>query len=51
MTGPHLHWLADYGKLTIDPLDLVNLDFTAPPPLTSSPGLGAKAQAEPQPDN
>ncbi len=51
VTGPHLHWLADYGKLTIDPLDLVNLDFTAPPPLTSSPGLGAKAQAEPQPDN
>src|SRR5881628_3883648 len=30
VTGPHLHWLAAYGSLTVDPLGLVNLDFDAP---------------------
>src|SRR5881397_2547646 len=30
VTGPHLHWLAAYGILTVDPLGLVNLDFDAP---------------------
>ena len=30
VTGPHLHWLAGYGGLTVDPLSLVNLDFDAP---------------------
>lgn len=26
VTGPHLHWTARYGTLTVDPLDLVALD-------------------------
>ncbi|HEU4747308.1 MAG TPA: M23 family metallopeptidase [Gemmatimonadaceae bacterium] len=26
VTGPHLHWTARYGKLTVDPLDLIELD-------------------------
>jgi len=30
VTGPHLHWLAAYGGLTVDPLSLVHLDFDAP---------------------
>lgn len=32
VTGPHLHWLAAYGRVTIDPLDLLRLDLTAPFP-------------------
>jgi hypothetical protein len=30
VTGPHLHWLAAYGAVTVDPLGLVGLDFSAP---------------------
>lgn len=30
VTGPHLHWLADYGDVAVDPLDLLTLDLTAP---------------------
>jgi murein DD-endopeptidase MepM/ murein hydrolase activator NlpD len=30
VTGPHLHWLADYGNIAVDPLDLLTLDLTAP---------------------
>jgi len=30
VTGPHLHWLAAYGAVTVDPLSLVDLDFGAP---------------------
>jgi len=32
VTGPHLHWSARYGALTVDPGDLLNLGapFTAP---------------------
>lgn len=26
VTGPHLHWTARYGTMTVDPLDLVALD-------------------------
>jgi murein DD-endopeptidase MepM/ murein hydrolase activator NlpD len=29
VTGPHLHWTARYGALTVNPLDLLTLD---PPP-------------------
>lgn len=32
VTGPHLHWLASYGNIMVDPLDLPRLDFTAPFP-------------------
>ncbi|HVH67961.1 MAG TPA: M23 family metallopeptidase [Gemmatimonadales bacterium] len=34
VTGPHLHWLAHYGRILIDPLDLVTLDLT---PYTGEP--------------
>ncbi len=27
VTRPHLHWFAAYGSITVDPLDLVRLDF------------------------
>jgi len=30
VTGPHLHWLAAYGRITFDPLGLVGLDFDRP---------------------
>jgi murein DD-endopeptidase MepM/ murein hydrolase activator NlpD len=29
-TGPHLHWLATVGTVSVNPLDLLRLDFTAP---------------------
>lgn len=32
VTGPHLHWLAHYGMLAVDPLSLVTLE--PPPPVT-----------------
>ena len=34
VTGPHLHWSARFGALTIDPADLFSLSppFVAPPP-------------------
>ena len=45
VTGPHLHWTARYGTMTVDPLDLVALDTSwygpqadrASPPARSSP--------------
>jgi hypothetical protein len=30
VTGPHLHWLADYGDVAVDPLDLLTLDLATP---------------------
>jgi Peptidase family M23 len=29
VTGPHLHWLADYGSISVDPLDLLTIEFPA----------------------
>jgi len=42
VTGPHLHWTARYGTLTVDPLDLVGLDpgWYRKSDLISSPGTG-----------
>ena len=28
--GPHLHWFASYGDVTVDPLDLLTLDLGTP---------------------
>jgi murein DD-endopeptidase MepM/ murein hydrolase activator NlpD len=36
VTGPHLHWLADYGDIAVDPLDLLTLDLAAPLGVRSS---------------
>jgi murein DD-endopeptidase MepM/ murein hydrolase activator NlpD len=30
VTGPHLHWLADYGNVSADPMDLLDLDLVGP---------------------
>lgn len=30
VTGPHLHWLAAYGTVSVDPLDLLTFDLPAP---------------------
>jgi Peptidase family M23 len=32
VTGPHLHWLADYGDISVDPTDLLKIDLTGPLP-------------------
>lgn len=29
VTGPHLHWFASYGDVTVDPMDLLRVDLTA----------------------
>jgi murein DD-endopeptidase MepM/ murein hydrolase activator NlpD len=41
VTGPHLHWLADYGDVAVDPLDLLTLDLAAP--LTGRPRRRVRA--------
>jgi hypothetical protein len=30
VTGPHLHWHAAYGTVSVDPLDLLTFDLAAP---------------------
>ena len=32
VTGPHLHWFASYGDVTVDPVDLLHIDLDAPLP-------------------
>ena len=29
VTGPHLHWVGRYGRISVDPLTLFELDSTA----------------------
>ncbi|MEO7822174.1 MAG: M23 family metallopeptidase [Gemmatimonadaceae bacterium] len=41
VTGPHLHWTARYGTLTMDPLDLVALEAGWYGKSDDSPGTGA----------
>jgi murein DD-endopeptidase MepM/ murein hydrolase activator NlpD len=39
VTGPHLHWAARYGTVTVNPLDLVRLDrkwYSAPRPASTT---------------
>lgn len=38
VTGPHLHWLAHYGRIALDPLGLMDvLPFLPPPDTPGSP--------------
>lgn len=30
VTGPHLHWLATYGNIAVDPVNLLDLDLSRP---------------------
>ena len=32
VTGPHLHWFASYGDITVDPVDLLRIDLEQPLP-------------------
>ena len=49
VTGPHLHWVARYGSVTVDPSSLLGLN--APAPTASEPAGGAArgAVASPAP--
>lgn len=38
VTGPHLHWIARYGRVTVDPISL--LEVTSPPPAVKGPAEG-----------
>ncbi|MGH7612955.1 MAG: M23 family metallopeptidase [Gemmatimonadales bacterium] len=35
VTGPNLHWLATYGHVMVDPMDLLSIDLAAPVATTS----------------
>lgn len=51
VTGPHLHWIARYGSITVDPLSLIALDSPASPrPKTRKPieALGASNLRSPK---
>jgi peptidase M23-like protein len=37
VTGPHLHWVARYGAISVDPMSLLQLEKMAPP-ITSKRG-------------
>jgi murein DD-endopeptidase MepM/ murein hydrolase activator NlpD len=32
VTGPHLHWFASYGEITVDPMALLGLNLDDPLP-------------------
>ena len=42
VTGPHLHWSARFGALTIDPADLLSLG----PPFVERPGDGGRGAGD-----
>jgi murein DD-endopeptidase MepM/ murein hydrolase activator NlpD len=45
VTGPHLHWLATYGQVMVDPLDLLRLRLDIP--LHAAPAPAAALSASP----
>jgi murein DD-endopeptidase MepM/ murein hydrolase activator NlpD len=48
VTGPHLHWSARFGALTIDPADLLSLGppfVTVPAPAHGASNLGARKRS------
>jgi murein DD-endopeptidase MepM/ murein hydrolase activator NlpD len=37
VTGPHLHWVARYGKISVDPMSLLSLEKEAADSVTQNP--------------
>lgn len=47
VTGPHLHWLANYGGISVDPLGLIQLDPGVPAGHVSAPAAPARRGGTP----
>lgn len=47
VTGPHLHWIARYGGITVDPMSLLRL----PTPSASRPARAVPLSGQPSPDS
>lgn len=49
VTGPHLHWLANYGGVSVDPLGLLEIEPLAPlrPRVAAGAGDGIRAPEPP----
>ena len=43
VTGPHLHWIARYGAVTVDPMTLLTLGRAAPAAPSGSPARATRA--------
>jgi murein DD-endopeptidase MepM/ murein hydrolase activator NlpD len=43
VTGPHLHWVARYGTISVDPLSLLALELTSPKKDTKHADAGPRA--------
>ena len=43
VTGPHLHWVARYGTISLDPLSLLTLEQPSPPHETRRAGAGPRS--------